>query len=80
MVCVQCTYSVLYTYTTFFSLYSYVYSVPVPVLDLYCTLLPQGDFLTGEHNKTIAESTIVFVNNFAFGPEVFIPYIPHPTP
>jgi hypothetical protein len=30
----------------------------------------QGDFLTKEHRKTISESTIVFVNNYAFGPEV----------
>ena len=32
--------------------------------------LHQGDFLAIEHRKTISESTIVFVNNFAFGPEV----------
>jgi len=32
--------------------------------------LYQGDFLTPEHRKTISESTIVFVNNYAFGPEV----------
>jgi len=32
--------------------------------------LHQGDFLASEHRKTISESTIVFVNNFAFGPEV----------
>ena len=30
----------------------------------------QGDFLTPEHRETISESTIVFVNNYAFGPEV----------
>ena len=33
-------------------------------------VLHQGDFLAPEHRKTISESTIVFVNNFAFGPEV----------
>jgi len=33
-------------------------------------LLHQGDFLHSDHRKTISESTIVFVNNFAFGPEV----------
>ena len=33
-------------------------------------LCVQGDFLTPEHRKTISESTIVFVNNYAFGPEV----------
>jgi len=32
--------------------------------------LHQGDFLSPDHRKTISESTIVFVNNFAFGPEV----------
>ena len=32
--------------------------------------LHQGDFLAPEHRRTIKESTIVFVNNFAFGPEV----------
>jgi len=32
--------------------------------------LHQGDFLQPDHRKTISESTIVFVNNFAFGPEV----------
>ena len=32
--------------------------------------LHQGDFLAAEHKKTISDSTIVFVNNFAFGPEV----------
>eukprot|EP00092_Neocalanus_flemingeri_P060395 GFUD01072376.1.p1 GENE.GFUD01072376.1~~GFUD01072376.1.p1 ORF type:complete len:1825 (+),score=446.63 GFUD01072376.1:95-5569(+) len=32
--------------------------------------LHQGDFLAPDHRKTISESTIVFVNNFAFGPEV----------
>jgi len=32
--------------------------------------LHQGDFLTPEHRKTISESTIVFVNNYAFGPNV----------
>ena len=30
----------------------------------------QGDFLSPEHRPTISSSTIVFVNNFAFGPEV----------
>ena len=32
--------------------------------------LYQGDFLGPEHRATISSSTIVFVNNFAFGPEV----------
>merc|ERR1719278_383777 len=32
--------------------------------------LHQGDFLAPEHRRTISSSTIVFVNNFAFGPEV----------
>ena len=31
-----------------------------------------GDFLSPEHRSTISSSTIVFVNNFAFGPEVCI--------
>ena len=33
-------------------------------------VLHEGDFLAATHKKTISESTIVFVNNFAFGPEV----------
>ena len=33
-------------------------------------VLYQGDFLKPEHRKSISESTIVFVNNYAFGPEV----------
>ena len=33
-------------------------------------VLHQGDFLAPEHRITIKESTLVFVNNFAFGPEV----------
>ncbi len=33
-------------------------------------LASKGDFLKPEHRKTISESTIVFVNNYAFGPEV----------
>merc|ERR1719509_689597 len=32
--------------------------------------LYQGDFLTDAHKRTISDSTIVSVNNFAFGPEV----------
>ena len=32
--------------------------------------LHQGDFLSPDHRKTISESMVVFVNNFAFGPEV----------
>ncbi|XP_013788314.1 uncharacterized protein LOC106472231 [Limulus polyphemus] len=32
--------------------------------------LIKGDFLTQEHKETIISSTIVFVNNFAFGPAV----------
>lgn len=32
--------------------------------------LVAGDFLDKAHRKEILESTIVFVNNFAFGPEV----------
>ena len=32
----------------------------------------QGDFLSPDHRQTISSSTIVFVNNFAFGPEVSI--------
>ena len=30
----------------------------------------QGDFLNKEHREWITSSTIVFVNNFAFGPTV----------
>ena len=30
----------------------------------------KGDFFTPEYKKTLSDSTIVFVNNFAFGPEV----------
>ena len=33
-------------------------------------VLHEGDFLAQNHKKTISDSTIVFVNNFAFGPEV----------
>ena len=32
--------------------------------------LVPGDFLDADHREDILESTIVFVNNFAFGPEV----------
>ncbi len=32
--------------------------------------LVAGDFLDKQHRAGIHESTIVFVNNFAFGPEV----------
>ena len=32
--------------------------------------LVPGDFLEADHREDILESTIVFVNNFAFGPEV----------
>ena len=32
--------------------------------------LVHGDFLEYEHRSDILQSTIVFVNNFAFGPEV----------
>ena len=32
--------------------------------------LTQGDFLNPEHKSAILDSSIVFVNNFAFGPEV----------
>ena len=32
--------------------------------------LDHGDFLQQKHRPEILESTIVFVNNFAFGPEV----------
>ena len=32
--------------------------------------LVHGDFLEKEHRPEILQSTIVFVNNFAFGPEV----------
>ena len=32
--------------------------------------LVHGDFLQQTHRPEILESTIVFVNNFAFGPEV----------
>ena len=32
--------------------------------------LIRGDFLKKEHRETITKSTIVFVNNFAFGPNV----------
>ena len=32
--------------------------------------LVHGDFLEQEHRPEILQSTIVFVNNFAFGPEV----------
>jgi hypothetical protein len=32
--------------------------------------LIKGDFLTDEHREKIISSTIVFVNNFAFGPTV----------
>ena len=32
--------------------------------------LVHGDFLQQTHRSEILESTIVFVNNFAFGPEV----------
>ena len=32
--------------------------------------LKHGDFLQQTHRSEILESTIVFVNNFAFGPEV----------
>ena len=42
--------------------------------------LYDGDFLTPEHKTTISSSTIVFVNNFAFGPEVssYIHHHHHP--
>ncbi|XP_073969161.1 uncharacterized protein [Rhodnius prolixus] len=33
-------------------------------------LLIKGDFLTDEHRETITSASIVFVNNFAFGPTV----------
>lgn len=32
--------------------------------------LIKGDFLTDEHREKIVSATIVFVNNFAFGPTV----------
>ena len=32
--------------------------------------LSHGDFLEKQHRSAILQSTIVFVNNFAFGPEV----------
>ena len=32
----------------------------------------QGDFLSPEYHSTISSSTLVFVNNFAFGPEVCV--------
>ena len=33
--------------------------------------LYQGDFLNPEHYSTITSSNVVFVNNYAFGPEVW---------
>ena len=33
--------------------------------------LYQGDFLDPEHYSTITSSNVVFVNNYAFGPEVW---------
>ena len=32
--------------------------------------LYQGDFLDPEHDSTITSSNVVFVNNYAFDPEV----------
>lgn len=32
--------------------------------------VPQGDFLTDEYRERINSATIIFVNNFAFGPTV----------
>ena len=32
--------------------------------------LYKGDFCSEEYRKTLSDSTIVFVNNFAFGPEL----------
>ena len=32
--------------------------------------IAHGDFLDQDHRSDILQSTIVFVNNFAFGPEV----------
>jgi Histone methylation protein DOT1. len=32
--------------------------------------LVKGDFLTEEHREKITQASIVFVNNFAFGPTV----------
>ncbi|PRD32099.1 UNVERIFIED_CONTAM: Histone-lysine N-methyltransferase, H3 lysine-79 specific [Trichonephila clavipes] len=33
-------------------------------------VLLKGDFLSEEHRETLLNSTLLFVNNFAFGPTV----------